>query len=417
MTNRRLFVCLQWLAAVVVLSTTTLPRPAFAVTVLPGQGVSISQVSFNSPSNPFPDSPTGVASADQSTLLAATGMASGYINVASSLGWVVQNLPIFSGSTYPGISTAFDLGSSGPISSIPLLVDYSPTPLTTFSGPPSTSYPVSPTNFSGEGKDNPPLAGPPAPPPVSVMQFDPAGVFNLCCEPGHGNIEAASNQCGPAACANSLCWLQGVYPGIVLPDNCGMGLGNDGTVVGKLDGTMTRAFTSRRSGSPVSDSNFLKGKLTYLSNGNLGLTADFMATLDGNPPAGNFTAAGRVATRHPGNPSATFMFSEICNGEDVELGYTNPKPPGGGHWVQVLCAGTVLGQPFVVHSSDQDQGSDTKGTSGTQFGWLKDTDGDGQLNLVGEPNTPNVDIVVAESPGKPVRTTQTTWGAVKAHYR
>jgi hypothetical protein len=278
---------------------------------------------------------------------------------------------------------------------------------------------VGPTTFSGQGKDTGvPLVGPPAPPPVAVIQFVAGGGFSLCCEPGHPNIEAADNQCGPAACSNSLCWLKATYGGIVLPDNCGMGLGNDGTVVGKLDGTMTRAFTNRRSGSPVTDASFLKGKLTYLSNSNLGLTADFMATLDGDPPAGNFTAAGRVATRHPGNPTAAFIFSEICKGEDVELGYTNPRPPGGGHWVQVLCAGTILGQPFIVHSSDRDQTSDTKGTGGPpQFAWLKDTDGDGTLNLVGEPNTPNADIVVTESPGQPIGTTRSTWGSVKAHYR
>jgi hypothetical protein len=394
-----------------------LPPLALAVTVLPGQGVSISQVSFNWPSNPFPDSPTGVIEVDHATLVAATGMASGYINVAVPSGWIVQNLPIFSGSPYPSISTAFDLGSSGAISSIPLLVDYSPTPLTFFSGPPAAAFSVGPTTFSGQGKDAGPFVGPPAPMPVAVIQFVAGGAFTLCCQPGHPNIEAADNQCGPAACANSLCWLKATY-GMTLPDQCGMGLGNDGSVVGKLDGTMTRGFTTRRSGSALSDANFLKGKLTYLSNNNLGLTVDFMGTLDGDPPPGNFTAAGRVGTRKPGNPSAGWILSEICNGEDVELGYTNPKPPGGGHWVQVLCAGTILGKPFIVHSSDQDQTSDTKGTGGPpQFAWLQDTDADGTLNLVGEPNTPNADIVVAESPGQPVRTTRSTWGAVKAHYR
>src|ERR1051325_11784088 len=70
-----------------------------------------------------------------------------YINVASASGWVVQNLPIFAGSPYPGTSIVFDLGAPGPISSIGLFVDYSPAPVTFFSGPPSTSYPVGPTTF------------------------------------------------------------------------------------------------------------------------------------------------------------------------------------------------------------------------------------------------------------------------------
>src|SRR5262249_26043610 len=108
-----------------------------------------------------------------------------------------------------------------------------------------------------------------------------------------------------------------------------------------------------------------------------------------------------------------FINQEIVAGEDVELGYLNPPLVGGGHFVEVVCSGHVLGVPFIVHRSDQLQTNvdlaDALGTTGAQFAFLVDSAGDGRVNMVGDPNTPNVELVIAESPvnGIPALT---SWG-------
>jgi hypothetical protein len=156
---------------------------------------------------------------------------------------------------------------------------------------------------------------------------------------------------------------------------------------------MNRAATSRCAGEGVTDKNFVKGKLTYLANNGLGdaLTVKHQDDAFG----GEDIIASGLTSKGCGVPSAAFIITEISNGQDVELGYTFP---GGGHWVELVGAGTIGGVPWISYKSDHVQCNDTTGTDRTDFSNLRDTDGDGLLNLVNEANQPNADIVVSQSP-------------------
>ena len=101
--------------------------PAYAEQ--PTSGISFSQISFTDPAAPQRYSHYGQVSMDYTLLYG-----DGYINVerydsGKAAGWVVQNIPVISGSILPGFSTMFDLGASGYQSSFTAYVDFSPTPL------------------------------------------------------------------------------------------------------------------------------------------------------------------------------------------------------------------------------------------------------------------------------------------------
>src|SRR5437016_668633 len=71
-------------------------------------GVTFDQVNFTYPGASQPNSGYGQAFLDYSVI-----PGSGYVNVKTSSGWVVQNMPVISGSGLPGLSMMFDLGFSG----------------------------------------------------------------------------------------------------------------------------------------------------------------------------------------------------------------------------------------------------------------------------------------------------------------
>lgn len=388
--------------------------------LLPGQGVSFSQVDFTWLGATTLNSNTGQVDVDIATLQSSTGILSGFINISTSLGWVVQNLPVFSDFPYPSISTTFQLSTSSgiDITSLDAFVDFTLTPATSFEGGHLTTFPVGDIRFNGEGKGAPVTGGPPAPQPPGVVAFIPGGLLQVCLQPGHPNVEAANSQCGPAAAANSLQWLEDTY-GIVVPHPHIPGLGcigaggPDGSLVGELDSEMGRDGTcvNRVTRGGVNDGPFLAGKLCYLALNGLGGTIIVKhqddGTLAGDPGGANFMSCGLTSLGRGAVPTAEFIIDEVCKGEDVELGYSRP----GGHWVQIVGAGTTLGHPWILHRSDQVQSGDdavpppdaidnNEGTGGTQFASLRDIDGDGFLNLLGEPGSPEADIVVSESPAE-----------------
>ena len=398
--------------------------PAHAVTVAPNQGVSIYQVDFEWANASLLSSHTGKVAVDEMTLAAETGVSEGYINVLTSEGWVVQNMRVSASFAPRTVTTMFRLGTIGRKTSLAAQVDYSPTPLETFDGALASTFPVASCTFSAEGRGRP-VTGTPVPPPVVPLDFDAGRLDVECCNDGVPNVQAANAQCGPAAAANSLDWMHTVY-GVPIPHPNVPGLRPDSTLVGKIEGVpgMNRSVTSREVGDGVDDEQFIKGKLDYLASiGVTDLDIKFQASLDGDPPqTGNIQSSGLTARREGTDPTAEWIFEQICSGEDVELGYTNPTPPGGGHWVTVVCAGYDVNGPYIYHVSDQLQTdrdpTDTQGCDEVQFAYLVDTDvpPDGILNLDGEPNSPNVDIVVAESPGgSPVE--DRSWGVIKAMYR
>ncbi len=390
------------------------PTTALAVTVLPEQGVSIAQVDFTWADAKFLDSQTGQVKVDLAALQAATGMPSGYINILTSTGWVVQNLPVLSEFPYPIISTKFDLGASGDITSLFALIDYSPDPVTSFTGSPTTLFPVGTTQFNAQGIGPPVTGGPPNPPPVGVIAFERGGLMLECWQPGHSNVQTAHNQCAPAAVANSFDWLRLVY-GTPIPHPHIPGLGDDGSLVGQLDVTMGRTYRGRRDGDGVNGHQILTGKLTYLANSGIhNLDIKHQSAGGLNVPPGDFEAAGLTSVRVPGNPSPDWIFQQICKGEDVELVYVWD---GSGHMVEVVGAGYTLGSPFIYYVSDHfqtdDDTLDQLGTDIVDFSSLEDTDQppDGRVNLVGEEGTPNAELVVSESPRRQTPTL-TEWGVI-----
>jgi hypothetical protein len=372
------------------------------IPVMPGQGVTFHQVSYNWDTSPDPNSEVGEVEVDTATLAAMTGQPSGFINVGTSLGWVVQNLPVDPSDPDPNIVTKFELSTTDGmvVSTLPADVEYSSTPVSSFSPGSMPTYSVDATNYNGSGKGTTPVSGVQSPPSPSGVFFPGGPALTVCWQAKHANVQAADNQCGPAAVANSLDWLRTTYM-LPVPDPNVMGLRDNTSLVGKLDLAMNRAATDRRHGSGVRDDAFLTGKLTYLANNNLGnkVVVSHQARNDEGVGGGDFSAAGLTSHGNGAKPTAAFIQQEICAGEDVELGFIYPG--GGGHWVELTGAGSILGVPFITYKSDHDQSDDTKGTDKTDFSFLSDSDGDGLLNLVNEGTKPNAQIVVSESPAPP----------------
>jgi hypothetical protein len=398
-SSRFISIAMVMRCSLIVLSLFTLlfqldTKVAFAQTskdVLPGQGVSFSQVDFTWPKATTLNSNTGQVDVDISTLRSKTGILSGFINITTTLGWVVQNLPVFSGFPYPSISTEFKLATSGGtnITSLIAVVRFSSEPRTTapiIAIP--RQFPVSNTEFNGQGFISSPGGGAPVPPPPGVVRFPGGSPLQGCLQPEHTNIEAEVNQCGPAAVANSIQWLEDTY-GIMVRLNHFPGLGDDGSLVGALDVTMNRMPGARVDALP-----FLSGKLILLSAENL--ADDLMVKHQTDlPPGGNDFVAAGVTSFGRGTPTTSFIIEEVCNGEDVELGFTSSTQ---GHIVQLVGAGRILGVPWIVHKSDQKQGNDNEGIGETNFDYLLDTnDTDTLPNLVNTADVPNVRLVVSES--------------------
>jgi hypothetical protein len=393
------------------------------------RGVSVAQVSFAWPTAPTTKSTTGELAVDVGRVLSAARASSGYLNVATSRGWVVQNLPLRPEFGTSPLSTEFKLSSrSGrDVPSLKADVRFSARPLVEFASfgagtasragaavasatGPSVTARVGDTAFNGQGVGaDAPRPGTPRAPTPGVLSFlaallRPLGaVFSMCYQPGHENVQAAFNQCAPAAVANSLSWMR-ARQGLQIADPNVPGLLDATSLVGKLDTAMGRAATSRRVGNGVFANQILRGKLTYLSDKRPPYVVSHQGGETDAPGSANFTTGGLTSTGRGAKVTAEFIISEICKGEDVELVYRFPR--GGAHIVNVTGAGRVLGVPWITYVHDHVQTSaadprDTRGTGQTDFSFLADTDRDGRLNLANEATVPNASYVTTESPARP----------------
>jgi hypothetical protein len=401
--------------------------PAAAVTVVPGQGVSLDQIDFTFTGATLLNSSSGEIVVDVAVLKAQTGLSSGFVNVTTSLGWVVQNLPVFPGYPYPSISTSFSLCSvaGANVTSLQAHVEYLPAPVTSFAGGALTAFPVGNVEFNAEGEGGAAAAIAPPPPPGAVS-FQAGGLVEHRFQPGHPALQTAHNQSIPAAIATSLQWLENTYgTKVPQPNNPGLGTdanhdgrADDGTLVGQLDVEVGRPFVSRTNGSAAGTADGLSGKLRYVGRNGLAnaLLVKHMGDLGGGPvsetvpgPDGNnvtvtSTGLGAMVT-------AAALLQEIRSGEDVELGFLYVN--GGGHRVEVVGAGRILGVPWVAYQSDSkqsntdnaaqgDQIPDNEGTGQVDFSFLVDTDGDGRLNLLDNQQNANVHSFFSQSPVREV---------------
>jgi hypothetical protein len=458
--------------AVLLLAHPTVAAAAPAAATVPvgsGMGVTFNQVDYNWDTSAVVDSGTGEINVVLATLTGATGISSGFLNVGTSNGWVVQNLPIDpTDDPYATITSEFELDPSDgtAITAENADVEFSASPVTSFSTGATQSFAVGDANYDGSGFGAAGTSGPEAPPAPGVVSFTGGPAFTFCFQIAHPNIEAADNQCGPASVANSFTWLKTQY-GLAIPDNNVLGFCDNTSLVGKLDtlmgrcsgrtfgdgrttsgsqsitspamaqfsggdincsitgsgipanttitavasataATISQAATAtasgvsmtitptRRCGPALGGASILRGKLTYLANNNLGNAVVVKHQANGQGVGGgDFMAAGLTSHGNGATPTASFITSEVCAGEDVELGFTYPR--GGGHFVELTGAGSILGVPWITYLSDHDQTNDASGTTKIDFSFLRDTDADGLLNLVNEGGVPNAQIVLTES--------------------
>lgn len=169
---------------------------------------------------------------------------------------------------------------------------------------------------------------------------------------GHDpSIEQDLNQCGPASVANSLQYLENRFGLLVAQKNIPGIAGNPpNSLVGQLDNTMTRA-----QGQPISNNQFITGKLHYLANANIkGLKIKHRGG-DGAIGTGDVTSSGLTSV-FQGGVTANWIISELKKGEDVEMNIR--WTGGGGHWVDLIGGGYILGVPWVAFEHDFNQGFD-----------------------------------------------------------
>lgn len=397
--------------------------PILASPLAPGQGVTFQQVGFDYTGlSTVPFSQYGQMFANYSTL-AGAGFGSGYINVVTAAGWAVQNLPVAAASGYAGLSVMFDLGASAngvSQTGISAYVDFSATPLSSApAGSPQSfnnangSFNTSlMTNAQGDGANRP--ANPGAPAANGGISFDIASLLtSLTLQLGHTSVEQDDNQCGPASLANSLDYLRNRY-GITVPQTNIPGIAGQppGSLVGQIDNKMTRP-----QGQAISNNQFITGKLNYLSDSKItGLSIKHEGG-DGAIGTGDVTAGG-LTSKFAGKVTADWIISELQHGEDVEMNirWTGcaTAPNCGGHWVDLIGGGFILGRPWVAFVHDYKQGFDAAnnktaingGTGlfdgGVGFSFL-DTDVNGNVffrNWV-DGSTARVNFVVSESLPEP----------------
>jgi hypothetical protein len=373
-------------------------KPASAFEVPKGTGVYFAQVDFTFPNALEENSNYGYIFVDYSEISSKTSLSHGFVNVSTSQGWVVQNLPVDLASGLPGLSTMFNLGevNNVELTSLNAYVDFSMSPTDLELTGPLSTHDVKQVTNNAEGRGG--LLSSILKPAAKLI-FSP-GTTILEFVSGHmASVQTAINQCGPAAIANSLQFLKDTT-GLNLRDENIPGLiGNPpNSMVGQIDLAMGRGINET-----VVDSQFINGKLNYANQINARLTTKFQGGI-GLPP-GDIPAFGQTAIDKGDVPTVEFIMNELKDGEDVEMAISWDE--GGGHWVELVGAGRILGKPWVAFAHDANQSNnpmDTTGTSlltgGWGFSFLEDTDNDGTLNFHNYINggSGEVDFVVSESP-------------------
>jgi hypothetical protein len=373
--------------------TTVLAWPgAHALTIGPGQGVRFFQHDHVSAAQTVNNTGIGSVVVDLNQLRKRSGLASGFVNVSTSKGWVVRNLPVLAEEVYPysKISAELDLGVSTGVDLLTLSasVDYSASVKTAYFGV-VESWDVEPLTLSIGGAGTVAVTGPPSVPNLTDILFGDPTNNDTVTQFDHPNIEAAQNQCMPTSVANSLQFLKDTT-GLQLPHEHKPGLkpsvsAGDTSLVGQLEEAMGRSVTDRRHGAGVWG---LQGKLKYLAQNNLAgsVSVKHWGSGDSNSGASNASATvgGVTATSKAGGTAINFdaLLEAMREGQNCELVYSWPT---GAHAVDLVAAGKTNGRPWLVHGSDLNQGSDTDGAgpSGFRFEHLSDPDQNGLLNLSG----------------------------------
>ena len=370
---------------------------AAAQTINPG-AVTLNQIDFRVGA----DSVVGEITIDY----AAAG-SPGFVNVIDAAnptptGWLVQNLPVFppgSGYGSGSITTRLDLtpfaGMDGVnVSAVNLIIDFNPAPSVTVSavlahGASAATYAVGAVdNAVGSTDPGGLIIGYEAAPNLGGVNFVLAGPLFFVLQGNHPNVQAAHNQCAPAAVANSLQFLANTTP-LVLPHPNIPGWGGNipnNTLVGQLDFFMKRQLGLNRCDATRNGGAWpMMGKLAYIGANALPVQVKHRvggsANNAGVPLNGgaNYTFAGVTSIGAGATFDINWIIGELRNGADVELDLFYRR--GGRHYVEVVGAGFILGQPFLLHVSDKAQCSfwagrwnidplDILGTNDVDFEWI-----------------------------------------------
>ncbi|MBI4685330.1 MAG: PKD domain-containing protein [Nitrospirae bacterium] len=393
-THLRLKICV---AIAIALLLTTYAASAFAVTVLPMEGVEFEQVDFLFEQATVLNSDWGRVSANPEELSHSTGLSSGYLNIYTNAGWVVQNLPVdLNISSYP-VTTYFTLGLAAPenVSLLSAYVEFTSKPQHIFADGLRSDFPVGDAGCNAEGAGESHVTEVGAAPPANLVEFilDGPNTTMRYTQPNQ-NVQAAANQCFPMSIANSLQYLENNF-GLNVPHNHILGLRGDNTLVGQLDLAANRWAPSRFFGSGVWFTPMLQGKFRYLANNGLAnsLIHRHQGRGYGSPPNqalpnGNFTSSGITSIDNGAVVTWRWICDQIGKGEDVEIvwSYDWGNTPTGGHAVRVFDCGTTLGRPWIRFLHDRLQtNQDPTDSLGLEqvFTYTQDIDGDGTLNILG----------------------------------
>ncbi len=417
------------LAAALLLLLSSIPAPAAPVAA--ADGVRFYQQDFVTATATQKNIDTGVFEVNVIKLRQTTGLASGYLNVMTSAGWVVRNLAVPAEEVYPyaRVAADFDLGvaSGTPVTSLGAAVDFSATPVTQFSGGTMATHSVAPTTVAVGGASDEPVTGAPDAPKLDPAQYTTGSASEIIVQFDHPNIEAAKNQCAPASVANSLQYLKNNF-GLPVPHAHKAGLKpsvspGDTSLVGQIEEAMNRPVTDRRHGTGVGNG-LLKGKLNYLVKNKLDkyvqvthMGSFFDAKGDANTSSD--TVNGSTLTSVGKGKSVNFdtLYSALREGQNCEIVYSwsGTKPDGtpvkGAHAVDLTGGISTLGQRALGWASDRNQDSDGDGAgfNGFEQSQVTGPDANGKYSLSGGSNR-KLELVICEKfvvPPATVKTVET----------
>ena len=365
---------------------------------LPLPGIFFEQVDFEVADTLQENTITGRLTVDVPLLLSSIPADSGFINVETDLGWVIQNLKVEGTGK---VTTYFQISELPGVDVLELLagVDFSVTPLPNYNNPQRASYaPVGNFIRNTGGFENTALTLPPSPILPGIIFFPPLGPSERHTQPNASNVQAANDQCFPMGIANSLQYLEDRY-GLPVPHVHAPGLKGDSTLVGQLDSLSNRNVTNRSTGDGIGFTGMMEGKFKYMKDNNL--KGKVITKHQGHAAGGHngdYESSGTTSKDESVNGRVTFEWicNELKKGEDVELGYR--ADAGWGHIVRVFECGKTLGVPWLgyVHDANQTDSDpqDTLGLETTRV-WAVDLDGDSVMNF-GSANL-EVRLVVSES--------------------
>lgn len=352
-------------------------------------GIEFYQVDYDWETSKYPDSNTGEIVVNIDKVKEDSGLESGYINAYSEEGWIIQNLLIPENFPYPYISRLFDLGRAGDIKSINVYIQVSAEPVSVFeySGalPP---YPVGDTIYDAEGGNETVQFIRPQPPPPNVPgpnEFvDPPETY-FYYQDNHPNVACCKNQCVQAAYANNLQYLENEF-GTPVNDEliCGFNGTPSNSLTAKFDVIMERKAFAENNGSATSYRKALEGFVRYTYFESLPISLKHQGPINGTD---DITYQDVTSDGKGWSVSTDFIINEIKNGHAVAMAfnwYYGGKSQGG-HMVQIIAAGKILGAPYIIYLDDIPQGNCDYITNIPTQTFLMDWNWDGRINLLNAP--------------------------------